>query len=494
MRTVLTSIFTLSIILIQAQTPCVNGMAGLYPCERIDLQYFMPLSEMDDAPGLNDIWGWVDPIDNKEYALVGMLDGTAFIDITDPLSPIYLGELPTHSSASTWRDIKVYNDHAFIVSEASGHGLQVFDLTRLRNVINPPELFDEDAHYNGFSNCHNIAINEESGYAYPIGTNQASGGPLFINIQDPMNPTLEGSYGDLFYSHDAQIVSYNGPDPDHQGKEIYFGFHGNSAEGLVIVDITDKTDPESLSTSGYDCQDYTHQGWVTPDHRYCFVNDELDEGQFGYNTRTRLFNIEDLDNPVLIGNYEADVTSTDHNLYTLDGRAYMSNYTSGLRVVDYSLLDNEIMEEVAFFDVHPSDNNAGYSGTWSNYPYFPSGNIVVTHRTDGLFIVKAQDLSEIVPSQAINTDICPAELSVNELETMSFNIAPNPTRDFITLTAEKDIKQIDIIDITGRIIHSELLNLYAGSAIRINLDVLEQGAYLVAINKDFRNTRRLIIE
>jgi len=271
-------------------------MAGDYPCERIDLQSFMPLSELDDAPGLNDIWGWVDPVTNKEYAIVGMLDGTAFVDVTSPNAPIYLGELPTHTIASTWRDIKVYSDHAFIVSEADDHGMQIFDLTRLRDVINPPVLFDNDAHFDGdIGGSHNVAINMSTGYAYPIGTDfpSSGGGPVFVNVQDPLAPTLEGSYSDLGYSHDAQIITYTGPDVEHQGKEIYLGFHGNSSEGLVVVDVTTKSDPEAISVSGYDCQDYTHQGWVTPDQRYCFVNDELDEAAFDFNTRTRIFNIED---------------------------------------------------------------------------------------------------------------------------------------------------------------------------------------------------------
>jgi choice-of-anchor B domain-containing protein len=394
MRKTLLTLLIINCGLLAAQTPCVDGMAGAYPCERIDLQYFMPLSEMDNAPGLNDIWGWTDPLDNREYALVGMIDGTAFVDITNPLAPIYIGELPTHSTPSTWRDIKVYNNYAFIVSEAGGHGMQVFDLTRLRSPMDMPVTYTEDAHYAGMSNSHNIVLNETTGYAYPVGTDQASGGPMFVNIQDPLNPILEGSFSDLGYSHDAQVVTYTGPDTEHLGSEIYFGFHGYSADGLVIVDVTDKSDAEELSVTGYDCDVYTHQGWITPDMRYCFLNDEIDEATFGFNTRTRIFDISDLDAPTLLGQHISNVTSTDHNLNTLGSLAFMSNYTSGLRVVDFSRLDEGIMEEVASFDVHPEDNNAGYSGTWSNYPYFPSGNIVVTHRTTGLFIVKVQYLSK----------------------------------------------------------------------------------------------------
>src|SRR5690554_7849912 len=95
----------------------------------------------------NDIWGWTDPLTGREYAPVGLSNGTSFVDVTDPSNPVYLGRLPAHSENSLWRDIKVYADHAFVVSEAWDHGMQIFDLTRLRDVANPPATFTADAHY-----------------------------------------------------------------------------------------------------------------------------------------------------------------------------------------------------------------------------------------------------------------------------------------------------------------------------------------------------------
>ena len=126
---------------LSAQIPCENGMAGEYPCNGYDLQSFISLEEMDGIRG-NDSWGWTDPDDGNEYAIMGLKNGTAFIDISDPINPVYLGKLPSHTGESIWRDIKVYQNHAFIVSEASNHGMQVFDLTRLRDVSSPPETFD----------------------------------------------------------------------------------------------------------------------------------------------------------------------------------------------------------------------------------------------------------------------------------------------------------------------------------------------------------------
>ena len=139
----------------------------------------------------------------------------------------------------------MYQNHAFIVSEASNHGMQVFDLTRLRNVPNPPENFTEDAHYDGFGASHNIAINEETGFAYSLGDNTYAGGAHFIDISDPLNPTAAGGYSTDGYTHDAHIKNYNGPDTDYIGKEIYVG---SNEDRVVIVDVTDKDNLSILQT------------------------------------------------------------------------------------------------------------------------------------------------------------------------------------------------------------------------------------------------------
>ena len=111
--------------------PCTNGKAGDYPCDGYDLQSIVSLTEMK-AKSANDIWGWTDPVSKKEYAIIGLDNGTAFVDISNPRKPVYLGKLPTATTNSKWRDVKVHKNHAFIVSEAAHHGLQIFDLTRLR--------------------------------------------------------------------------------------------------------------------------------------------------------------------------------------------------------------------------------------------------------------------------------------------------------------------------------------------------------------------------
>ncbi len=374
--------------LIGSNTPCVGGFAGVYPCDNYDLQGHLTLAEMGASGGVegNDIWGWTDPLDDKEYAIFGMTNGTAFVDVSDPLNPRYLGKLPTHSSSNIWRDMKVYNNYAFIVADNVGsHGMQVFDLTLLRNVVTP-QTFTNTAHYSGVGSAHNIVINEATGFAYIVGSNQNSGGLHFVNIQNPLAPVVAGGFSADGYTHDAQVVVYNGPDVTYQGLEIAFA---SNEDTFTIVDVDDKLDPQQISRTGYAGSSYAHQGWVTEDHQFFLMNDEFDEQNYAHNTRTYIWNIVDLDIPVFLGYFESSIAAIDHNNYVKGDSLYQANYRGGLRVLDISDVANANLTEVGFFDVYPASNSAQFNGAWSNYPYFASGNIIISSIEDGLFIVKA---------------------------------------------------------------------------------------------------------
>ena len=365
---------------------CDGGQAGSYPCNGIDLMSQIPLEIFTALRG-NDSWGWVDSTTGREYALMGLNNGTAFVDITSPSNPVYLGKLPSATSSSNWRDIKTYNNHAFIVAEAEGHGMQVFDLTRLRDVTTAPETFTADAILGEFGSAHNIVINEDSGYAYIVGASSFEGGPLFVNIQDPINPVVEGGYADGNYTHDAQVVTYNGPDTEHLGKEIFIG---SNEDQIVIVDISDKANPIALASSEYSNVGYTHQGWFTEDQRYFLLGDELDEIQIGNRSRTIVFDFSDLDAPVVHTTYLGPTFAIDHNGYVQNNDFYLANYTAGMRLIDISDIAATNLTEVAFFDTYPDNDDTSFNGVWSVYPYLPSGNVIVSDITGGLFIVARQ--------------------------------------------------------------------------------------------------------
>ena len=377
--------------IIEGKSYCENGFAGIYPCNGYDLLSRIPLEYFESVEG-NDSWGWTDSFDGKEYALMGLDDGTAFVDISDPEVPLYLGKLPSATVNSSWRDIKVYEDYAFIVSEAPGHGLQVFDLSKLRSV-KTQQTFDSDLNFNAFGNAHNIAINIESGFAYVLGSKLFDGGPAFIDINSPMNPSIVGGYSFSSYTHDAQVVKYHGPDTRFKEKEILFGSNSIGGENnqLIILDVTDKKNPELISSIEYSNAGYTHQGWISDDHKYFFLGDELDELKIGHRTKTRVFDIQNLENPIIHNTYYGQTASIDHNLYVKGSKIYMANYTSGMRVVDFNNISDNDFREEGYFDTYPSDNSTNFFGAWNVYPFFSSGVILISDINYGLFIVKSSN-------------------------------------------------------------------------------------------------------
>ena len=377
---------------------CTEGRVGLFDCNEVELLAYIPASLLraeGSARGVraNDNWGWTDPETGREYALVGRNDGTSFIDVTDPTNPVLVGDLPKTPDtppSQLWRDIKTYRDHAFIVADGAGeHGMQVFDLTRLRD-ISPgemPALFEPDVHYTEIASSHNIVINEETGFAYAVGSGSGGegcgGGLHMINIQDPRNPEFAGC-GSSDGIHDSQCVVYDGPDERYHGRELCLNSNGRVFQ---ITDVTDKENPVEVSSASSPNPAYIHQGWLTPDHRYFYQDDEADVIAGNVETtRTLIWDLSDIEDPVLIKEFMGSQPASAHNLYIKDNLMYQANYLYGLHVLDIS--DPENPREVAAFDTAPYKEGPGFGGAWSNYPYFESGTVIVTSMQEGLFVLK----------------------------------------------------------------------------------------------------------
>lgn len=376
--------------LVHGQTPCVDGFAGPYPCNNIDLMAHVSLEQLGAGTTVADVWGWTDPLTNQEIAIVAGRTGAIFVDVTTPTTPLVLGILPAHNGVqSLWRDVDTHGNWCFVGSEAPGHGLQVFDLTRLRDVTDPPETFTADARFAGFGNSHTIFADKTEPYVYAVGTNIASGGLVVVNVSNPLAPSLAGTFPFEGYIHENTVFDYQGPDIEHLGKRISLNFHINSNDRITIVDVTDKTDMELISTTPpYTSPSLCHQGWLTEDHRYLLMNDEGDENSFNYNTRTHIFDVQDLDAPVYVGYFSGPNPSFDHNLYMHEGLCWQANYTSGLHVLDAAEIATGQLELAAWFDTYPANNNKSYNGTWGNYPFFESGHVLVTSISEGLFILR----------------------------------------------------------------------------------------------------------
>ncbi len=370
-------------------TPCVDGFAGKYPCKGYDLLAHIDLSTLGSGQG-NDCWGWTDSSTGKEYVLMGLDNGTAFVDINESTNPILIGKLPTTTENSSWRDIKVYDNHAYIVSEADSHGVQVFDLTRLREA-NPPENFSPDRVLQTVPTAHNMVVNPDSGYGYLVGTDKKDdfrGGVHFLDLNNPQSIKFVGGYADAGYSHDAQVVNYRGPDQDYVGKEIFIG---SNESKLVVIDVTDKQNPKTIAETSYQNTQYVHQGWFDKTQRFFILGDELDEFRLGGKTRTLVFDLNDLDNPVLHHTYYGPTAAIDHNGYVVEDLFYLANYSAGIRVIDIGGLADKNMREIGFFDTFPEHNSTVFNGAWNVYPFFESGVIAISDINRGLFLIKKSE-------------------------------------------------------------------------------------------------------
>ncbi|SOC57974.1 choice-of-anchor B family protein [Ornithinimicrobium cerasi] len=413
---------------------CEDGMAGIFPCHKVDLASFTPLPDME-ATFVNDLWGWEDGQTGMQLAIVGTFEGTAFIDVTNGSDPVYLGTLESEvpgDSGNIWGDVRVYEDTAYIGSEAidlgtyvpetgelEGFGVQVVDLTQFRGATGPIDV-QLTNHIDDMTNSHNISLNEDSGRMYVVGAvyNLAvcgspnpgfpvlngNGGAIVYDVAtDPNNPEFIGCLTEDGYSHDIQCVEYAGPDADYTGREICIG---SNEDTVTIYDATDPEEPVLIDRLSYvdeeQAQDiYTHQGWLSEDQSFFFLGDELDEINGVVTERsTYIWDLTDLDDASLVGTHTDGNTSIDHNMFVKDSLLYQANYTSGLWIYDTWKKEQGRVQMRGFFDVFPADDRTEFYGSWGTYPYFGDGKVVVTSSDEGVFVLESRAKSSEGPATA----------------------------------------------------------------------------------------------
>ncbi|MCH7903569.1 MAG: choice-of-anchor B family protein [Armatimonadetes bacterium] len=321
----------------------------------------------------NDCWGYVSP-SGREYALMGLNNKVAFVEVTNPVAPNWFASIG-HGSSS-WCDIKVYRDHCYIVTEGTASGIQVVDLSQIDSgVVRLVRTIVPGEH------THNIALDTDSGFLYTCISSHGSGTTECFDLTNPSNPVQVGaaSLTGSDRMHDSQIVTFfSGP---YAGRQILYG--ASEGRGVIIWDVTNKNAPFRVSRTTYSNVAYTHQCWLSADRNLLYVDDELDNIP-----RTLVFDVSDINSPVLVNTFTSGQPSIDHNLYLKGGFIFESNYTSGLRIFDAN--DDPVNPvETGWFDTYPENNNPSFSGSWSNFPFFPSGTIIVSDMNRGLFVLDA---------------------------------------------------------------------------------------------------------
>lgn len=357
-----------------------QGPAGGETYESLDvaLRSRIPLQTFDMGDGA-DCWGYTSP-SGREYAIMTFTAGLSFVEITNPGAPEILANFP-ESGDSLWADAKVIGDHCYYIKDRFNTGLHVYDLSQIDSgVVTKVTEFRSQ----GLEWAHNLVAHEESQTIYLAGANQPTDGLVAIDVSNPGSPVITGEYSGASYIHDAQVVTWPHPGP-WQGRSIAFCFA--AGQGIDVVDVTNPAAMTRLARITYTGLQYSHQGWVDVDRAVLFQNDELDEVNGDVSvTTTRVFDVSNLEAPTFMGSFSTGLGTIDHNLYTRDGFVYQANYQSGMRIWD-ARTDPANPVEVGWFDTFPGGDGLSFDGAWSVYPYFPSGNVIISDINRGLFVV-----------------------------------------------------------------------------------------------------------
>jgi choice-of-anchor B domain-containing protein len=359
-----------------------------FPANGIQLLSWIPVPDFGDHNNANDCWGYVSP-SGREYAILGLQKGTAFVEVTNPSLPEIIGVIS--GPTSLWRDAKVYQHYCYVVTEGTGAGIQVIDMGDIDNGNVTLVNTVNQAGNVTTTRTHNVAINEESGYLYRCGGGSGTIGLRVYSLANPASPQFVGEWHNR-YVHDAQIVNWH--DGPFAGREIAFLSANNASNGgnpaLDILDVTDKTNMVLIGQATYSWPRYAHQNWLTEDRQYVLLNDELAENYYGIPTTTRVIDVSDLTNPFEATTFTNGNTAIGHNIYTLGNLSLHANYRSGLRVFDISDPLNAV--EIGYFDTWPQNDDPNFNSLWSNYPYFPSGTVIGSDIEKGLFVWSIADL------------------------------------------------------------------------------------------------------
>jgi choice-of-anchor B domain-containing protein len=352
---------------------------------------------------LNDVWGYADGNGN-EYALVGSMTGFSIVDVTDPTNPIEKQSIPG-SAFSTWRDIKTFSHYAYIVHDGfagASDGILIVDMdsvnqpvARFKNHFPTDTIFGAPMNYLA---SHNIYI-DDNGILHVYGAGGIGvGGALFFDLNaDPWNPKFVGAF-DEYYLHDGMARG-----DTLWGGAIFNGF-------MVAVDISDKANPTSIGFVNTP-DAFTHNSWVSDDGKTVFTTDEV-SGAY-----VAAYDVSDVSNIVEQGRVKISYGGPDvvpHNAHVYGDFVVTSYYTSGVQVVDATLPN--AMVETAYYDTS-LDTGTGFTGAWGAYPYLPSGNVLVTDREQGLFVLscdypKACYLTGLVKDSVTGSGIPAASIEI----------------------------------------------------------------------------------
>ncbi|MBP7168094.1 MAG: choice-of-anchor B family protein [Bacteroidia bacterium] len=311
---------------------------------------------------LSNIGGYVDSLGN-EYALVGYESGLSIVNVTDPANPTIAFNVP--GTTSIWREVKTWQNYAYVTTEGCCNGLQIVNLGYLPDSVQVKYWTGDNDIAGQLETIH--ALHVDAGYVYLFGSNQYNGSALVVDLTDPWNPTYKGHTPGT-YIHDGFVRN-----DTLWAAHIYDGY-------FAVYDLSNKTNPVVLASQITPTQ-FTHNTWLNDAGTVLFTTDENSGSYLGAYDITDLGNIRELDRLQLTPGSGSII----HNTHTLNDYEVISWYKDGIAIVDVSRPDNMIV--TGHYDTYTQGSGNGFNGAWGVYPFLPSGNLVVSDIDNGLYVL-----------------------------------------------------------------------------------------------------------
>lgn len=455
---------------------CIIAQAQISQNINLLSNWFNPSTPAEPVYAIkyNGIWGWVDPQDNKEYAIIGSSEGVYFIDVSIPTAPVVRDYVPGRRNQCIWREIKTYQNYCYMVSDdASPNSLQIVDLSYLPDSVSV-------VHDNNtiIERSHTIWVDGNKLYCgIPKGPSVGGTSKMAVfSLANPVAPSLlrriEQDHPGADYAHDMFV----------RNDTVYASM---SYAGLFVYKWTGTAFQQINSLTTYPSQGYNHSTSLTPDGKTLIMLDEVPTG-----LPCKSVDVTSLSNISVLTTFKSTPTSTatPHNPFVVNNnRVVVAYYQDGVQVFDISNPSNPV--RTGYYDTNPTDcpscPNPNYSGCWGAYVELPSGIIIASDMQNGLFVLDANG--------ALVTD------KNSDILLSGITLFPNPAVSItdLSISMKKDADAMVMVqDLSGKVIRSFPQHLQqGGNTLSLDLAGISSGMYIVTVKgQEFSAEQKLVVQ
>jgi choice-of-anchor B domain-containing protein len=411
-------------------------------------------------------WGWKNPADGREYAIIGSTFGTYFIEVTDPMNPVERDYVPGRHQYCIWHEYKSYDKYCYILSDdAPNNSLQIADMSYLPDSVHV--VYDST---NLFVHGHAQYIDGNKLYvSLPRGTTSQNHSMAVYSLANPELPVflrgLEQDYPSIQAIHDMYVVNDTVyASASYQGLRIY---RYDSVQNRFF----------SLGSLPGLNSDYNHSSFLSKDHTTLYMCIEVPDGR-----PVHIVDVSNISSPAVVDTFNTNAGCTPHNPYVIDDLLVLAAYQDGVYTYDISSPQNPVL--TGYFDTHPQNvggyDSPAYAGCWGAYTDLPSGILIASDMQYGLFVL----------DKSLATGI-----AKNDLGNIDFVVYPNPAKSSITLEMGDNVSEsvhVLVTSLDGKVVFENSFEPSAMKTYRIDTKEFAAGLYMVKATAGSQTVTRRI--